>query len=59
LAEEYTAALQYKDQDFDYSFMVAALSYLNEDISTASEMITNADQSQSANNLRQILSLNL
>lgn len=59
LAEEYTAALQHKDQDFDYSFMVATLSYLKQDFSTASEVITNADQSQSANNLRQILSLNL
>lgn len=59
LAEEYTAALQHQGQGFDYSFMVATLSYLKQDFSTASEVITNADQSQSANNLRQILSLNL
>src|SRR5690606_20406920 len=55
LAEEYTAALQHKGQGLDYSFMAATLSYLKQDYSTASEMIPDSDQSQSASNLRQIL----
>ncbi len=55
LAEEYTAALQHKGQDLDYSFMAATLSYLKQDYSTASEMIPDSDQSQSASKLRQIL----
>jgi hypothetical protein len=59
LSEEYAAAIQHNDLDFDNSFMVATLAYLKQDYSTASKLISNADQSQSANNLREMLSVNL
>lgn len=56
LTEEYTAAMQSGDPYFDNSFMLATLSYLKQDYTTASNMIASADQSQSANNLRNALS---
>jgi len=57
LTEEYTAAIQNGDPDFDNSFMLATLSYLKQDYAAAGDMIASADQSQSANNLRNALDL--
>jgi hypothetical protein len=55
LTEEYTAAAKTGDRDFDYSFMIATLSFLKQDYSAARNMIAGADQSHSAGNLREIL----
>lgn len=41
--------------DTDASFMIAALSYLNQDYATANTLIAKNDQSESAKNLRELL----
>ena len=41
--------------DVDASFMIATLSYLKQDYATANTIIAENDQSQSANNLRELL----
>ncbi|MBI4006789.1 MAG: hypothetical protein HY356_08970 [Gammaproteobacteria bacterium] len=53
--EDYKLALQDNESQFDLSFMVAALSYLQRDYATANDALAESDRSQSADNLRKLL----
>jgi hypothetical protein len=58
LYKDYNLKLQNEEGHSDKSFMVAALSYLKQDYATANNMISENDQSQSANNLRKLIDRN-
>ena len=55
LNEEYKSILKNKDAQADQSFMIAALSYLQQDYTTAKNILKENDQNQSTNNLRALL----
>ena len=56
--EDYKLALQDNEDQVDLSFMIAALSYLQQDYATANDVIADSDRSQSADNLRKLLIMN-
>lgn len=55
LSERYRLALQSEERHTDMAFMVAALSYLQQDYATARDSIAKKDRSRSANNLRKLI----
>jgi hypothetical protein len=55
LSENYKLILNNNKNNTDNVFMIAALSYLQQDYITARDMIAEDDQSQSANNLRELI----
>lgn len=55
LSEDYKLMLNNNENNPDNSFMVAALSYLQQDYAIAGNLIAEDDHSQSANNLRELI----
>ncbi len=55
LSEDYKLMLNNNENNPDNSFMVAALSYLQQDYITANSIISENDHSKSANKLRELL----
>jgi len=55
LSENYKLNLNTNKNNIDNAFMIAALSYLQQDYETASNIISENDQSQSAINLRELI----
>ena len=55
LSENYNLILNNNKNNIDNTFMIAALSYLQQDYATANDMIAENDQSQSAINLRELI----
>jgi len=55
LSENYKLILNNNKNNTDNAFMIAALSYLQQDYITAHNMIAEDDHSQSANNLRELI----
>ncbi len=55
LSENYKLNLNTNKNNADNAFMIAALSYLQQDYETASNIISENDQSQSAINLRRLI----
>ena len=59
LTEDYQTNINHNPVDTDNAFMAATLSYLQRDYVTANTLIAENDQSQSANNLRELLKGNI
>ncbi len=55
LSEDYKLLLNNNKNNPDNAFMVATLSYLQQDYETAHNLITESDKSSSANNLRELI----
>jgi len=55
LSEKYKLSLDNNKNNTDNMFMIAALSYLQQDYETAHDLITESDKSPSANNLRELI----
>jgi len=59
LTEDFQSGTNNKPEDADVAFMMASLFYLQQDYETANTLIAENDQSQSANNLRELLKSNI
>ncbi len=57
LSKNYKVSLSNNMNNIDHAFMIATFAYLKHDYATASEIILENDQSQSANNLRELIVL--